>query len=72
MRYDPPLTLHPTQHALGTRNDDRGDAYRALLRAAPNDEDLAAIRAYQQQPRAYARDDFRAMVKAKTPRFVGV
>ena len=72
MRDDPLLTLHPTQHALGTSSKDRGDAYRALLRDAINDEDLAAIRVYLQQQRAYGRDDFRAMVEAKTRRFAGV
>lgn len=30
------------------------------------------IRAYLQQQRAYGRDDFRAMVEAKTQRFAGV
>ncbi|WP_330970110.1 transposase [Lysobacter sp. A3-1-A15] len=33
---------------------------------------LAAIRAYLQQQRAYGRDTFQAMVKAKTARFAGV
>ncbi len=47
------------------------DAYRALLAEAINDEDLAAIRLYLQQQRAYGRDDFRAMVEAKTQRFAG-
>lgn len=72
MREDRLLTLHPTQHALGTTSKDRGDAYRALLRDAINDEDLAAIRAYLQQQRAYGPDDFRAIVEAKTQRFAGV
>ena len=66
LREDPLLTLHPIQHALGHA------AYRALLTEALNDEDLAAIRAYLQQQRAYGRDDFRAMVEAKTKRFAGV
>ena len=35
-------------------------------------EDLAALRLYLQQQRAYGRDDFRAMVEAKTQRFAGV
>lgn len=65
-REDPLLTLHPAQEALGA------SAYRALLAEALNHEDLAAIRAYLQQQRAYGRDDFRAMVEAKTQRFAGV
>jgi putative transposase len=39
---------------------------------ATSDEDLAAIRLYLQQQRAYGRDDFRAMVEAKTQRFASV
>ncbi len=66
LREDPLLSRHPVQHALGT------DHYRALLSKAISDEDLAAIRLYLQQQRAYGRDDFRAMVEAKTQRFASV
>ena len=47
-------------------------ANRTLLAEAISDEDLAAIRLDLQQQRAYGRDDFRAMVEAKTRRFAGV
>lgn len=66
LREDALLTPHPVQRALGTQG------YRAMLAEAINDEDLAAIRLYLQQQRAYGRDDFRAMVEAKTQRFAGV
>ena len=66
------LTLHPTQHALGTTDHARSYAYRAMLAEAINQEDLAAIRAYLQQQRAYGQDDFRTMVEAKTQRFADV
>ena len=66
LRDDALLTPHPVQRALGTAG------YRALLAEAISDEDLAAIRLYLQQQRAYGRDDFRAMVEAKTQRFAGV
>ena len=66
LREDALLTPHPVQQALGAA------AYRDLLVEALNDEDLAAIRAYLQQQRAYGRDAFRAMVEAKTQRFAGV
>ena len=46
--------------------------YRAMLAEAINDEDLAAIRLYLHQQRAYGRYDFRAMAEAKTQRFAGV
>ena len=65
-RDDPLLILHPIQNALGA------DGYRAMLTEAINDEDLTAIRRYLQQQRAYDRDDFRAMVEAKTQRFASV
>ena len=66
LREDALLTPHPVQQALGAA------AYRDLLVEALNDEDLAAIRAYLQQQRAYGRDDFQAMVEAKTQRFASV
>lgn len=69
---DPLLTLHHTQRALGTCLQQRGDAYRALLRQAIADDELLAIRTYLQQQRVYGRDDFRTMVEAKTRRFAGV
>ncbi|MBW3551638.1 MAG: transposase [Proteobacteria bacterium] len=72
LRDDPLLTLHPTQGALGATDKERGDAYRNLLAETINDGDLAAIRAYLQQQRAYGRNTFQAMVQAKTDRFAGV
>ena len=42
-----------------------------MLAETISDEDLAAIRLYLRQ-RAYGRDDFRAMVEAKTQRFASV
>lgn len=72
LRADPLLTLHPAQEALGTTEADRHAAYRALIREALNEEDLLGIRTYLQQQRAYGRDDFRAMVEAKTQRFASV
>ncbi|MEO5629993.1 MAG: transposase [Thermomonas sp.] len=63
---DPLLTLHPVQRTLGPA------AYRAMLAEAISEEDLTAIRLYLQQQRAYGRDDFRAMVQAKTLRFASV
>ncbi|MBE5315250.1 MAG: transposase [Xanthomonadales bacterium] len=65
LRAHPLLTPHPVQHALGA------DHYRAMLAETISDEDLAAIRLYLQQQRAYGRDDFQAMVEAKTQRFAG-
>ncbi|PZQ11208.1 MAG: hypothetical protein DI564_14985 [Rhodanobacter denitrificans] len=50
---------------------DRAAAYRSLLREALPDEGLKAIRDYLQQ-HAWGRDDFRAMVEAKTQRFTGI
>lgn len=72
MREDPLLTLHPTRHALGKTNLSRREVYRALLRDALNDENLAAIRARLQQQCIFCRDEFRALVEAATKRFAGV
>jgi putative transposase len=66
LREDSLLSPHPFQRALGAKG------YRAMLAEAISDEDLAAIRLYLQQQRAYGRDDFRAMVEAKTKRFASV
>jgi putative transposase len=66
LREDPLLSPHPVQQAIGA------DHYRALLAEAISDEDLAAIRLYLQQQRAYGRDDSRAMVEARTQRFASV
>ncbi len=71
-RDDPLLVLHPTQLALGASAAERAIAYRQLLEEALSDEDLAAIRIYLQQQRAYGRDDFQAMVEVKTQRFASI
>ena len=61
-----PAHPHPVHRALGITG------YRTLLAEAISAEDLAAICLYLQQQRAYGRDAFRAMVKAKTQRFARV
>ena len=71
-RDDPMLSPHPAQLTLGTTPNDRARVYRRLLNQAIADEDLAEIRLYLQQQRALGRDDFRAMVEARTKRFAGV
>ena len=70
-RDDPPISPHRAYVRLGATGTDRAVAYRSLLREALPDEDLKAIRDYLQQQRAWGRDDFRAMVEAKTQRFAG-
>ena len=60
------LVPHPVQRALGA------EGYRALLAEALSEDDLATLRLYLQQQRAYGRDAFREMVEAKTRRFAGV
>lgn len=68
-RDEPLLTLHPAQQALQASSQPAGGAYEALLREAMPDDELDAIRLYLRQQRAWGRDDFRAMVEAKTRRF---
>ncbi len=72
LRHDPLLTPHPAQRALGCTAEDRANAYRALLAEALNDADLAAIRAYLQQQRAYGRAIFQQGVEAQSNRFASV
>ncbi|MEP6899412.1 MAG: transposase, partial [Rhodanobacter sp.] len=66
------LSPHPEYTALASTPEARAEAYRQLLHQALSDEDLTAIRTYLQQQRALGRDDFRAMVEAKTQRFADV
>ena len=66
------LTLHPAYTALGCEPEARCEAYRLLLREALPDDDLLVIRTYLQQQGALGRDNFRAMVEAKTQRFAGI
>lgn len=65
------LSPHPAWLALGSTRRDRTRAYRRLLDQAISDETLADIRLYLQQQRTWGRDDFRAMVEARTQRFAG-
>jgi putative transposase len=71
-REDPILTAHPAYAALGTSLDERGSAYRFLLREVLSDDVVQEIRAYLNQQRALGRDAFQAMVEAKTRRFAAV
>ena len=66
------LDPHPAWLALGATATERSDRYRALLADSLPADMLAEIRQYLQQQRAWGRDDFRAMVEAKTRRFAGV
>ena len=71
-RDDPLIQPHPAYARLGATRIERSTAYQALLREALSDDDLQAIRTYLQQQRAWGRDNFRAMVEAKTQRFAGI
>ena len=65
------LTPHPAWLALDADPLRRSHIWRGLLDEALTDEQLDEIRTYLQQQRAWGRDDFRAMVEAKTLRFAG-
>jgi putative transposase len=67
-----PLLPHAEYTSLAATAEARAEAYRRLLHETLSDDDLKAIRTYLQQQRALGRDDFRAMVEAKTLRFAGV
>lgn len=72
LRQEAILTPHPSYAALACQPETRAEAYRQLLRETLSDDDITAIRTYLQQQRALGRDDFRAMVEAKTKRFADV
>lgn len=66
LRQEATLSPHPQYTTLAATPEARAEAYRQLLHEALSDDDLKAIRTYLQQQRALGRDDFRAMVEAKT------
>jgi len=72
LRQEAILSPHPAYTMLAAAPEARAAAYRQLLQETLSDDDLKAIRIYLQQQRALGRDDFRAMVEAKTRRFAGV
>jgi len=65
------ITPHRAYSALGTSVAERGRAFRVLLHESLSDEAIQEVRAYLQQQRALGRNDFQAMVEAKTHRFAG-
>lgn len=65
------LVPHAAWLELAATPEGRHAAYRRLLDEALPDQTLADIRAYLQQQRAWGRDDFQAMVEARTRRFSG-
>lgn len=72
LRQEVILSPHPEYTTLAATPEARAAAYRQLLHETLSDDDLKAIRTYLQQQRALGRDDFRAMVEAKTRRFAGI
>jgi putative transposase len=72
LRQDVVLSPHAEYTSLAATPVERAEAYRHLLHETLSDEDLKSIRLHLQQQRALGRDDFRAMVEAKTKRFAGV
>jgi len=72
LRQEAILSPHPEYITLASTPEARAAAYRQLLHETLSDDDLKAIRTYLQQQRALGRDDFRAMVEAKTQRFAGI
>ncbi|MGP1664822.1 MAG: transposase [Rhodanobacter sp.] len=66
------LSPHPEYIALAATPEARAKAYRKLLNETLSDDDVKAIRIYLRQQRALVRNDFRAMVEAKTQRFARV
>jgi putative transposase len=72
LRQDALLSPHAEYTALAPTPEARAEDYRQPLHETLSDDELKAIRTYLQQQRALGRDDFRAMVEAKTQRFAGI
>ena len=72
LRHEALLSPHREYTTLAGTPEARAAVYCQLLHETLSDDDLKAIRTYLQQQRALGRDDFRAMVEAKTQRFAGV
>lgn len=72
LRSDALLTLHPTQLAFQAGSQPPGHAYALLLREATPSDEIQEIRQYLRQQRAWGRDDFQAMVQARTKRFAAI
>lgn len=72
LRQEAILSPHPEYTTLAATPEARDAAYRQLLHETLSDDDLKAIRTYLQHQRALGRDDFRAMVEAKTQRFADI
>ena len=72
LRQEALLSPHPEYTTLAATPEARAEAYCQLLHGSLSDDDLEAIRIHLQQQRALGRDDFQAMVEAKTRRFAGV
>lgn len=72
LRQEAFLSPHREYITLAATPEARATAYRQLLHEALSDDDLKAIRTCLQQQRPLGRDDFRAMVEAKTQRFAGL
>lgn len=72
LRPDTALTPHPAWSSLDSTPAARSIAYRRLLDEGIPDDVIADIRRHLQQQRAWGRDDFRAMVEARTRRFAGI
>lgn len=66
------LTPHSCYQDLGSTNQQRAEAYRAIVSETLPQSTIDEIRLYLQQQRAFGRDAFRAMVEAKTQYFAGV
>lgn len=70
--HDPLVTHHNVYMDLSKSTTERSIAYRSLLAEVLSEDALHEIRAYLQQQRALGRDDFKAMVEARTQRFAGI
>ena len=70
-RFDPVVTPHPCQLALGEDAMSRSAAYSGWLRAGEDEDGLQSIRRHMAQQRAYGDSRFQAMVERALNRPAG-
>jgi putative transposase len=69
--HDPLVRTHSSYRALAAADSERCAAYRALVIASVNDEEIAAIRAHLQRQHAFGSRRFRAAIEAQLGRRAG-
>jgi len=69
--HDPLVQPHPSYQALGADIDERRAAYRSLVMASVDDEEIEAIRTHLQRQHAFGSPRFRDAIESQLGRPTG-